>query len=316
MNAADALTRIGAPLSTSERQGLIKALEGGDNQKRAIIQTHTRLGLEDNHGTIRCLEEHDNPLVAGAARAYGARHQGRRQALQPLIQQLQDELAGRRRAAVIDLGDAGDVGCLRWIVTAPVSMPLRAKSAFGLVEISGGHKGKITADIEKLLEQLLRDHPDDLQLRAEWSVPQDPEQIEQDLCHRDEGKQYRAVQGLLTIGRKTALPLIDHLRSQRGSDYGVHYHLTCSIGFMKFHERADLVRASLEETAPQYAKSRVAASWACLALDMDDQATLMRDLAEHAPWKPLRWSCERVLQKLHISQGLSPRAHPNQGANV
>ena len=198
-------TRIGAQLTRDERDQLLKALQGGDNQKRAVIQAHTRLGLDDIQNKIRTLEKDDNPLVAGAACAYAARRQGRTDVLQPLFTQLQDELAGRRRAAVIDLGDAGQMAALPLIVKAPVSMPLRAKSAFQLVAIERDEIIKMPVETQKLMASLLRDYPDNLNFRKEWAIPLESEQIEKDLFHRDEGRQYRAVQGLLRMQRSLSL---------------------------------------------------------------------------------------------------------------
>ncbi len=67
-------------------------------------------------------------MVSGAARAYQARIYGRVDLLDPLVPQLTDLVAGKRRSAVIDLGDAGDDSRLADLVHAPVSMSLRAKS--------------------------------------------------------------------------------------------------------------------------------------------------------------------------------------------
>ena len=48
--------------------------------------------------------------------------------MQPLLSQLTDLVAGKRRSAVIDIGDSGDHSLLFDLVRAPVSMSLRAKS--------------------------------------------------------------------------------------------------------------------------------------------------------------------------------------------
>ena len=63
-------------------------------------------------------------------------------------------------------------------------------------------------------------------------------------------------------------------------------------------ERSDLVRTALAETLPQYAKSRVAAAWGCLALGLSDQVNLLQEIHREAQWIPLKWSCGQVLQQL------------------
>ena len=45
INAADSIAQIGAPLSDAQCIALLNALDGSDNQKRSVIQTHTRLKL-------------------------------------------------------------------------------------------------------------------------------------------------------------------------------------------------------------------------------------------------------------------------------
>ena len=67
---------------------------------------------------------------------------------------------------MIDLGDAGDASLLGHLVTCPVSMPLRAKSAFQLVDPD--KSGQIADDYVALLEQLLRDDPSTLALQNDW----------------------------------------------------------------------------------------------------------------------------------------------------
>jgi len=68
---------------------------------------------------------------------------------------------GRRRAAVIDLGDAGRIEALVALIRCPVSMPLRAKSAF---QMATSQAGAIDPDATDLLKELLQDDPRQLNL--------------------------------------------------------------------------------------------------------------------------------------------------------
>ena len=299
INAIDSITRIDIPLTDAQSKELSLALTGPDNQKRAVIQAHTRLGLPDPEGAIRPLEEHDNPLVAGAACVYAARSEARTEKLKRLIPQLTDPKAGRRHAAVIDLGDAGEVRWLEPLIRAPVSMPLRAKSAFKLVQSHGS--GDIPEKYIPLLEQLLRDNPDKLDLKDEWIAADNQEELEKNLQHRDEAKQYGAAKTLISLERSKALMVIDDLQRKFGSDYVIHYYLTVAVSLGHIHQRSDLIRASLAATIPQYAKSRVAAAWGCLNLQLLDQIPLLEELADGAEWLPLKWSCKQVLHKISKS---------------
>ena len=91
---------------------------------------------------------------------------------------------------------------------------------------------------------------------------------------------------------------IEKIQAKYWSDYGANYLLTSIVGLEKVHEHSDLIRTALAETLPQYTKSRVAAAWACLSLNLSDQTDLLREIQAESKWIPLRWSCERVLQQL------------------
>ena len=75
-------------------------------------------------------------------------------------------------------------------------MPLRAKSAFQLVDPN--KTGKVPENYRNLISQLLRDDPSSLSLLEEWICGADQTEIEKNLQHRDEGKQYG---GALTLMR-------------------------------------------------------------------------------------------------------------------
>ena len=296
INAVDSIAQIGFALEDEQRRTLLNALRGSDNQKRSVIQAHTRLGIEKADHEISVLEDDANPLVAGAARAYAAKVHGRVDRLEPLIPQLTDPIAGRRRSAVIDLGDAGESSVLEHLVSCPVSMPLRAKSAFQIVDPE--KTGLVPAPYAELITRLLQDNPLDMALQQDWICESSLSDIEKNLQHRDEGKQYGGALTLMKMPSQQQLEAIDHIHDKFWSDYGANYLLTAVIGLNKVHERSDLVRTALAETLPQYAKSRVAAAWACLSLELNDQIELLQDIQFKARWLPLKWSCEQVLKQM------------------
>ena len=296
INAVDSIAQIGFALEDEQRRTLLNALRGSDNQKRSVIQAHTRLGIEKADHEISVLEDDANPLVAGAARAYAAKVHGRVDRLEPLIPQLTDPIAGRRRSAVIDLGDAGESSVLEHLVSCPVSMPLRAKSAFQIVDPE--KTGLVPAPYAELITRLLQDNPLNMALQQDWICESSLSDIEKNLQHRDEGKQYGGALTLMKMPNQQQLEAIDHIHDKFWSDYGANYLLTAVIGLNKVHERSDLVRTALAETLPQYAKSRVAAAWACLSLELNDQIELLQDIQFNARWLPLKWSCEQVLKQM------------------
>ena len=296
INAIDSIAQISAPLSDDQCKKLLGALEGSDTQKRCAIQAHTRLQLRSGARQISTLVNDTNPLVAGAATAFDARVNGHLDQLEPLVSQLKDPVPGRRRYAVIDLGDAGDVTKVVHLVSCPVSMPLRAKSAFQLVDPE--KTGGVPDAYRQAITELLQDDPRNLHLQPEWICEASTLEIETNLQHRDEGKQYGGAASLLSMTKTAQLETIDHLHDRLWSDYGANYLLTSAVGLNIIEERSELVRTALAEALPQYAKSRIAAAWACLRLELSDQVDLLREIHSSTRWIPLKWSCEQVLKKL------------------
>jgi len=54
INAVDSIAQIGFALDDEQRRTLLNALKGSDNQKRSVIQAHTRLGIAQADREIPC----------------------------------------------------------------------------------------------------------------------------------------------------------------------------------------------------------------------------------------------------------------------
>ena len=305
INAIYALVRIGWSPSLEEHDRLLCLLDSNDvTLKRAVIQAFGRLSIQSSASRSRIVElcTHESALVSGASRACLSRLYGQRSLMQPSLSQLTDLIAGKRRSAVIDIGDSGDQNLLFDLVKAPVSMTLRAKSFLQIVDADDLLQ---TAEIQRLFKRLLLDDPQLLDLSDEWQCGLDQEDIEQNLSHRDEARQYGAAVSLMRIDRNECLELIDSMQERLWSDYVTHYYLTCVIGLRNLREKSYLVRSALAETTPQYAKSRIAAAWACVQLQLDDQLELLYELSTSSPWLPLRWTCQQAFGQLLDQQQAS-----------
>ncbi|KZR91102.1 HEAT repeat domain-containing protein [Synechococcus sp. MIT S9508] len=303
INSLSALIRIGWSPNEEEESHLLNLLDGEVTQARAVIQLFTRLRIQSAQSKNRIggLCDHESLLVSGAARAYLAQLYGEVGLMKPLVACLTDLVAGKRRSAVIDIGDSGDESLLPVLVRAPVSMSLRAKSFLQIVD---GNQSLSKPENQALFEQLLRDDPLLLDIRPEWECGSDPDEIERNLSHRDEARQYGAAASLMRIDRSECLAVIESMQERLWSDYVTHYYLSCLVGLRKFSEKSDLVRSALAETTPQYTKSRIAAAWACVELQLDDQMDLLYELSSSAPWVPLRWTCQKALARLIETQQL------------
>jgi hypothetical protein len=304
INALSALCRIGWSPSEDDEKHLLNLLDGEVTQARAVIQLFTRLHVKSAQSKERigALIDHESLLISGASRACMASLYGEVDLMQPLVACLTDLVAGKRRSAVIDIGDSGDQALLPDLIRAPVSMSLRAKSFLQIVEANNSvsdHQHQV------LLKQLLRDDPLLLDIKSEWQCGDDPSEIERNLSHRDEARQYGAAASLMRIERNECLKLIESMQERLWSDYVTHYYLTCIVGLRKIKEKDDLIRSALAETTPQYTKSRIAAAWACVDLKLFDQMDLLEELSKTAAWAPLRWSCQQSLANLREQQTTS-----------
>ena len=297
INAISSLIRIGWTPDEHEEKWLFLLLDRGGTLSRSVIQAYARLGIKNQKSRekISNLCHHESVLVSGAARACLTRLYAEKSLMDPLVLQLTDLMASKRRSAVIDIGDSLDSSLLSSLVRAPVSLSLRAKSFFQILD---GNPLNVKQTNQVLLKRLLLDNPLLLDLKSEWHCEVDAAEIEKNLSHPDEARQYGAAASLMAIDRDLCLEIVSRLHERLWSDYVTHYYLTCIIGLRQLSEKSDLVRSALSESTPQYAKSRIAAAWASVELQLDDQLQLLYELSNNAQWVPLRWSCQQAFAEL------------------
>ena len=293
VNAVDALITIGLPLTTDIKTTLLNLLHQRSAAiQRVSIQCFSRLDVDDCTAQISPFESHSDYLVSGAALAYLVRYTGSLERLESLSARLSDNMVGIRRAAVIDLGDAGHEASLSVLASSAVSMPLRAKSALRI--LGKNHQYYLNP----FLQAILIDDPRLLVYPSELSSPSSLDSICDYLRHRDEGKQYLGAKALLDLESADQHQAILDIWNQHGSDYGVHYLITNIIGQLRLHSLSDLVIEALNNSEPQYAKSRIAAVWACLSLGLKDARPTIERLFLETYWDALKQTCFSVLKRL------------------
>ena len=302
VSAANSLSRLRAAGQAMAPDlvtaALVAALHGPGTQQRAVIQCLTRLQLRGAMAAVEVRLNHPDRLLDGAARAYLVRHGGAGSLLQPVVQRLQDPEAGQRRTAVIDLGLAGQPEHLAAVVRTPVSMPLRALTAFPLARQALAD-GRPPAPVAALLDELCRDDPRRLRLIGQ---PQPTENTPAGwirlLLQRDENCQYGAAAGILQQSDNRQAAILEQLHRHHGSDYGGHYMLMRLVGLGGHRGRSAWLQQGLEQTAPQYRKSRIGAAVAMGELGLKDQQGALQPLQSSAHGEQLRWATTMTLAML------------------
>ena len=293
VNAVDTLINFGVPLDSQFKSSLLKIIQdGSDVLKRVAIQCFSRLEMHDSNGIISKQQSNPNILVNGASIAYSIRVEGDKSKLQILADHLENTNVIYRRSSVIDIGDAGEPSLLSNIAKVAVSMPLRAKSAFKITP-------KIKTESQRsLINQMLQDDSRHLSFTQSVDVPVDLKEVCDLLRHRDEERQYSGAKTLFTWPVAGLTEAINSIWENHGSDYGVHYQVNCLISQLGLTELSFITKESLSEPAPQYAKSKIAATWGCLNLGLSECRSEIENLFMMSSWEPLRWTCAEVLRKL------------------
>ena len=303
VSAANSLSRLWAAGQTIDpsqlTDALVGALHGPGTQQRAVIQCLTRLELQDAKSAVEGCINHPDRLLDGAARAYLVRQGGSGNLLQPVLRRLQDPEAGQRRTAVIDLGLAAQPEHLAAVVRTPVSMPLRALTAFPLARRALAN-GLSPAPVAGLLDELCYDDPRRLRLVDPLPQPEEntPSGWIQLLLQRDENCQYAAAAGILQQSSASQSVILEQLHHHHGSDYGGHYMLMRLVGLAGHQERRLWLQQGLEQTAPQYQKSRIAAAVAMGELALTSQQGSLQRLQGSGNGEQLRWASTMALALL------------------
>ena len=293
VNAVDTLINFGVPLDSQFKSSLLKIIQDGtDVLKRVAIQCFSRLEMHDSSGIISKHQSNPNIMVNGASIAYLIRVEGDKSKLQILADHLENTNVIYRRSSVIDIGDAGEPSLLSNIAKVAVTMPLRAKSAFKITP-------KIKTESQRsLINQMLQDDSRHLSFTQSVDVPVDLKEVCDLLRHRDEERQYSGVKTLFSWPVSGLTEAINFIWENHGSDYGVHYQVNCLISQLGLTELSFITKESLSEPAPQYAKSKIAATWGCLNLGLSECRSEIENLFMMSNWEPLRWTCAEVLRKL------------------
>jgi bilin biosynthesis protein len=298
-NAAWALGEIGTDDAAILEQ-LADALTRPEQSYRTIIHTLASLGYEPAADRIAPFATSEKAPIASAALSALYQLRGDREAIPKVMTFLQSLDVNARRGSIQDLIDARYYRAIPHIARCPVSSVFRLRGIRLLAE-AGIADGALTfAQVQPLLESVLRDHPNDVALVHSYDQPPNVTELVQALYGTDFGRCYLASKTLIDHCPESApAAMLESYRAEGYNDYGAHYHMMRLFGWLKMTEAYDLLIEALNNKAPQFQKSRVAAAIALGEL-ADTRAVEALQAALAVPIWDLQYAALMALEKFGL----------------
>lgn len=228
---------------------------------RVIIQVLAKLGYQPAIEAIKSFIDYEDQSIASAALSAITRLTEDDSYRERIVELLQSDSVNVRRACIQDLMDIKHFDSIGAIAACPVSVVFRLRAIRALGETAIGEGVKSFADIEPYLDQVIRDHPNDLQLVHEYDQPPSLEFLINELYHTDFGRCYLATKTILDNYSDVAgEALVKTYEKSAHNDYGAHYHVMKLFGWLKYQPAYDLLVETLFNDAPQFQKSRGASA--------------------------------------------------------
>ena len=296
-NAVWALGEIGTE-DGEILEEIAQLLEKKDQSYRTIIQTLAKLNYQPAVSRIKNFVEADDEPIASAAISAICRLTGDYSQIHKVVAFLQHQSVNARRACIQDLIDAQYYDAIPQIARCPVSLVFRLRG-IRLLADSGISIGKISfASVEPYLEQVIRDHPNDLDFVHEYDKKPSLDFVINELYHTDFGRCYLASKTLLELYPEEAPEaLLNTWKKEAHNDYGAHYHVVKLLGWLKYAPAYDLLVEALQNTMPQFQKSRSAGAIALGNLG-DKQAIPLLKEASNTQIFDLKYACSLALKQL------------------
>ena len=265
-NAAWALGEIGT-IDAAILAKLAQQLERPDQSYRTIIHTLASLSYEPATDRVEKFTTSDQAPIASAAFSAIYRLKGDEAAILQVVKFLQSTNVNARRGSIQDLIDANYYQAIPNIGRCPVSSVFRLRG-IRLLAAVGIEAGELSfAKVQPVLERVINDHPNDVALVHSYDQLPDVQRLVQDLYGTDFGRCYLASKALIDCYPEAApAALLESYEAEGYNDYGAHYHMMRLFGWLKMTEAYDLLVKALNNKAPQFQKSRVAAAIALAQL--------------------------------------------------
>ncbi len=315
-NAAWALGEIGTE-DAAILEKLAEQLTRPEQSYRTIIHTLANLGYRSAADRIEPFTNSEQAPIASAALSALYRLKGDDEAILKVVAFLQSPDVNARRGSIQDLIDARYYQALPEIVRCPVSSVFRLRGIRALAEAGIADGALSFVQIQPLLEVVIRDHPNDVALVHHYEQLPDVETLVRSLYGTDFGRCYLASKALIDHYPDSApAALLASYQAEGYNDYGAHYHMMRLFGWLKVTEAYDLLIEALNNDAPQFQKSRMAAAIALGEL-ADSRAIDALKAALAVPIWDLQYAALMALEKFggeHSSLSVSS-AHEGVAAD-
>ncbi|MCG8364790.1 MAG: HEAT repeat domain-containing protein [Pseudanabaenales cyanobacterium] len=228
---------------------------------RLIIQTLAKLAYQPAASYIRRFIDGDDLAISSAAISAVYQLTGDDSQLPKVVELLQHPTANARRSCIQDLIDAKHYTVIPQIARCPVSIAFRLRGIRLLAEVGMPSEAITFEQIEPALDQVIQDHPYDLDLVHEYDQTPSLEFAIKELYETDFGRCYLAAKTLLEVYPEVAsAALVDEYAHRARGDYGAHYHVIKLLGWLNYAPAYEILIEALHNQAPQFQKSRTAAA--------------------------------------------------------
>ncbi|MBN3958939.1 HEAT repeat domain-containing protein [Nostoc sp. NMS8] len=270
---------------------------------RVIIHTLANADYQPSLERVRKFTQVEDEPTRSAAIATVCRFTGDYSQITEVIALLQSSSVNARRGCIQDLIDSCYYKAIPDIARCPVSLVFRLRGLRMLLD-AGVPSGEITfTEIQPYLEQVLYDHPNDLNLVHEYDATPVLDFVINELYETDFGRCYLATKTLLDVYPQEApAALLATYSDKAYNDYGAHYHVMKLFGWLKYAPAYDLLVENLHNREPQFQKSRAACAIALAELG-DSRAIPELKICLNTPIWDLKYACLLALDSLGDSFG-------------
>ncbi|PHM11188.1 HEAT repeat domain-containing protein [Nostoc sp. 'Peltigera malacea cyanobiont' DB3992] len=270
---------------------------------RVIIHTLANADYQPSLERVRKFTQVEDEPTRSAAIATVCRFTGDYSQITEVMALLQSSSVNARRGCIQDLIDSCYYKAIPEIARCPVSLVFRLRGLRMLLD-AGVASGEISfTEIQPYLEQVLYDHPNDLDLVHEYDATPVLDFVINELYETDFGRCYLATKTLLDIYPQEApAALLATYSDKAYNDYGAHYHVMKLFGWLKYAPAYDLLIENLHNREPQFQKSRAACAIALGELG-DSRAIPELKICLNTPIWDLKYACLLALDRLGDSSG-------------